>query len=203
LTVPVDWSFNFLARTLLLSSRSTSLRNATSCLSLISRIIFFALGVGSSNNTITWQTLPQVYHGFPWLCHPCPLLGSVLPLIQIKGFSLRMTIGATASLTQKDSIPSQCSLTFLSVFAHRGPTSFANFSPLVTSFDTSVYGGSRDLSNYGGPRPYARTPTGGASTSGGGGVMLTVAGSLLPTLLDSSKSSPPEIVNHPVAPAVQ
>jgi hypothetical protein len=88
-------------------------------------------------------------------------------------------------------------------FAHRGPTSFANFSPLVTSFDAYVYGGSRDLSNYGGPRPYARTLMGGASTSGGGSVMLTMTGSLLPTSLDSSKSSPPEIVNHPVAPAVQ
>jgi hypothetical protein len=80
-------------------------------------------------------------------------------------------------------------------FAHGGCASFTHLSPLMTSFNTSVYGGSRDLSNYEGPRFYP-------SSSGGVSVMSSMAGSVLPTSLDSSESFPPAMVINPVAPAI-
>jgi hypothetical protein len=65
----------------------------------------------------------------------------------------------------------------------------------TTGFDALLYGGSQDLSSYGGQRPPSRAPMGGGvSTSGGISVISLVAGSLLPTPLDSSKSTPPPTV---------
>jgi hypothetical protein len=88
-------------------------------------------------------------------------------------------------------------------YAHGGPTSFVNFSPLMTSFNASIYGGSRDLSTYGGPRPHTRPTMGGTSTYGGALVMSSVAGSLLSTSSNSLESSPPAFVNHSPAPPMQ
>jgi hypothetical protein len=74
----------------------------------------------------------------------------------------------------------------------RQPTRFANFSPLTMSFDNLLYGGSQDLSSYGGQQPPSHAPMGGGlSTSGGISIISSVAGSLFPMSLDSSESTPP------------
>ncbi len=78
-------------------------------------------------------------------------------------------------------------------FALGGPTSPRNFSPLTTSFDISVYGGSRDTSQYGGlchTRGHCHvTPSVGGQSVGGCSVISLVAGPLPPTSSDESSLS--------------
>jgi hypothetical protein len=78
-------------------------------------------------------------------------------------------------------------------FAMGGPTSSSNFSPLTTSFDIYVHGGSHDTSQYGGLRHTCGhrhvTPSVGGQSVGGCLVISLVAGSLPPTSLDASSLS--------------
>ncbi len=74
-----------------------------------------------------------------------------------------------------------------------GPPSYGNYSPLTTSFDVSVYGGSRNASQHGGSRHHHAqlhgTPAVGGHFVGGCSVISLVAGSLLLTSLDASETS--------------
>ncbi len=75
---------------------------------------------------------------------------------------------------------------------------FVSFSPLATSFDVFVYGGSRDHSLHGGYRHGRHHPSRmGGHFTGGLSVASSIAGSLKPTSSDLSDTTLPEPVPVP------